>query len=105
MRVFNESPKWYYNIVKPQNSFDDIMSRSQEHSKIDSSIKVESFKSVCMELQEKVMSEPQLRGLFNGVHVPFICPQSESEYDLGLEHEKITLILRDILFSYACSYF
>ena len=91
MRVFNESPKWYYNIVEPQNNFEDILNHSQKHATVDSLITVETFKSVCMELQEKLMNEPQLERLFNGIHIPFICPKSENGYDLGQELEKISI--------------
>ena len=91
MRVFNESPKWYYDIIKPKNNFNEILDRSKEHSNIDPAIKVETFKSACMELQEKVINEPQLAELFNGVHVPFICPKYDSGNDLGQELEKISI--------------
>ena len=91
MRVFNESPKWYYDIIEPQNNFEDILNRNQEHAKVDSTISVEIFKSVCIKLKEKVINDPQLERLFNGVHVPFICPKSEKGYDVGQELEKISI--------------
>jgi len=91
MRVFNEVSLWYYKIKQPQDSFEDILSRSREHAGVDPSITTESFESVCMELKKKVADEPSLNGLFKGVYVPFICPQSSGESDLGMELEKITL--------------
>ena len=84
MRVFNEVSLWYYKIKQPQDSFEDILSRSREHAGVDPSITTESFESVCMELKKKVADEPSLNGLFKGVYVPFICPQSVSYTHLTL---------------------
>ena len=91
MRVFNEVSLWYYKIKQPQNNFEDILSRSKEYSGIDSTITAKSLESICMRLKQKAMSEPLIEGLFKGVHVPFICPQSSGETDLGIEIEKIAL--------------
>jgi hypothetical protein len=91
MRVFNEVSSWYYKIQQPQDSFENILSRSKKFSGVDKSISTELFESICMGLKQKAMSEPSLECLFKGVHVPFICPQSSGEPDLGIELEKITL--------------
>ena len=91
MRVFNEVSSWYYKIKQPQNNFEDILLRSQEYSGIDLTITAAALESICMRLKQKTMSDPLLEGLFKGVNVPFICPQSSGESDLGMELEMITL--------------
>jgi len=91
MRVFSETPSWYYWLKQPLNNFEDILSHSRSHAGVHPSITTKSFESVCMDLKKKVKGEPSLNGLFKGVHVPFICPQSSEEFDLGVELEKITL--------------
>ena len=92
MRVFSEAPSWYYRLKQPQANFENILSRSRDHAGVDPSITTELFESVCMELKKKATGEPSLNGLFKGVFVPFICPQSSGESDLGIELEKITLL-------------
>ena len=91
MRVFNDISLSYYKIDKPSFSYEKILSNSKEFSNIDSSISLESFQSVCEDLKRKVQNEASLKGLFDGVHVPFICPEGGHESDLGKEFEKITL--------------
>ena len=90
MRVFNEISLWYYKMKQPQDTFEDILSRSRRHAGVDLTVTAKFFESVCMGLKKKVADEPSLNGLFNGIHVPFICPQA-SESDLGTELEKTTL--------------
>ena len=91
MRVFNDISLSYYKIDKPSFNYETILSNSKEFSNIDSDISLESFQSVCEDLKTKVQNEPLLKSLFDGVHVPFICPKGDNENDLGKEFEKITL--------------
>ena len=91
MRVFSEVSLWYYKLKQPQDSFEDILSRSRKHAGVDPAVTAESFESVCVALKRKVADEPSLNGLFKGVHVPFICSQASGETDLGTELEKTTL--------------
>ena len=91
MRVFNEVSLWYYNLKQSQECFEDILKRSREYARVDPAITVRSFESVCIGLKKKAADEPSIKGLFNGVHVPFICPQATGETDLGTELEKTTL--------------
>ena len=91
MRVFSEVSLWYYKLKQPQDSFEDILSRSRKHAGVDPAVTAGSFESVCVALKRKVADEPSLNGLFKGVHVPFICSQASGETDLGTELEKTTL--------------
>ena len=91
MRVFNDVSSSYYKIDKPSFSYETILSNSKKFSNIDSEITLDSFRSVCIDLKTKVQNESLLKSLFDGVHVPFICPQGNHENDLGREFEKITL--------------
>ena len=91
MRVFNDISLSYYKIDKPSFSYEKILSNSKEFSDINPDISLESFQSVCKDLKTKVQNDPLLKSLFNGIHVPFICPKQGNENDLGKEFEKITL--------------
>ena len=91
MRVFNEVSLSYYKINQPEIEFKKILSNSKQYADIDSSITVKSFKSVCMGLKKKVQDESLLKNLFNGIHIPFICPKASLEDDLGKELERVTL--------------
>jgi len=91
MRVFNEASMSYYKMKEPKIDFGAILSNSQKFSGVDSTITIDSFESVCEELKNKVMGETSLKNLFEGICVPFICPQSSGEFDLGSEMEQITL--------------
>jgi len=91
MRVFNDVSLSYYKIDKPSYNYETILSNSKDFANIDPKISLESFKSVCADLKIKVQNEPLIKNLFDGVHVPFICPKGSIENDLGKEFEKITL--------------
>jgi len=91
MRVFNEVSLSYYKLKSPKFSFEGILTNSQQYAGVDSKISVKSFELVCLELKKKVQAEPSLNNLFNGIHVPFICPQASMISDLGTELEETTL--------------
>tara|TARA_B100000959_G_C14848367_1_gene569026 strand:- start:205 stop:1035 length:831 start_codon:yes stop_codon:yes gene_type:complete len=91
MRVFNEVSLSYYKINKSSFDYEEILSNSKKFADVDPSIKLESFESTCSHLKEKLENESLLKNLFDGVHVPFICPKRDQESDLGRELEKITL--------------
>lgn len=91
MRVFNEVSLKYYKIDKSSFDFEEILANSKNFSDINPTVSVESFESTCLLLKEKLSKEPQLKNLFNGVHVPFICPRRNQNSDLGRELEKTTL--------------
>ena len=91
MRVFSEVSLWYYKLKQPQDSFEDILSRSRKHAGVDPAVTAESFESVCVALKRKVANEPSLNGLLAGVHVPFICPKATGESDLGTQLEQFIL--------------
>ena len=89
MRVYNEIPNWYYDLKTPEINFEDILVRSQKYSGVSKTITSQAFESACTTLKETL--DPALKGLFNGVHIPFICPQSVAVNDLGTELEKIAI--------------
>jgi hypothetical protein len=91
MRVYNEDSMSYYKLKQPKIDFDSILSNSQKFSGVGSTITVDSFETVCEELKNKVMGDTSLNNLFEGVCVPFICPKSSGELDLGTEMEQVTL--------------
>jgi len=91
MRVFNEVSLQYYKIIQPEINFEEILSNSQNHADIDLKITAESFEHACIEIKKKIINNPSLKNLFKGVCVPFICPKSSSEKDLGVELEKVAL--------------
>jgi len=91
MRVFNEASLSYYKIDKSTFDFEEIFNNSNNFSDINPSLTLELFESTCLFLKEKLIKEPLLKNLFDGVHVPFICPRRDQESDLGRELEKTTL--------------
>jgi len=91
MRVFNERSLSYYKISKSSYNYQEILRNSIRFSNVDPSLKLDTFESTCKKLKENLEKEPLLKNLFNGVHVPFICPKGNQENDLGWELEKITL--------------
>jgi len=91
MRVFNDISLSYYKIHKSPYNYETILSNSKSFANVDSNVSLKSFQSVCDDLKIKVQKEPLLKNLFDGVHIPFICPKGTNENDLGKEFEKITL--------------
>ena len=91
MRKFNEISMSYYKINQPKINFEEILSNSQKYANVDSNITAESFEYTCVELKKKIEENFLLENLFKGVYIPFICPKSSSEKDLGAELEKVAL--------------
>jgi|APSaa5957512535_1039671.scaffolds.fasta_scaffold35658_3 hypothetical protein len=91
MRVFNEVSLQYYKINQPEINFEEILSNSQKYANVDSKITAESFEYTCVELKKKIKRNSSLKNLFKGVCVPFVCPKSSPEKDLGAELEKVAL--------------
>jgi hypothetical protein len=91
MRVFNEESLSYYKISKSSYNFEEILKNSKKFADVDPNIELETFESTCLDLKVNLENDPRLKNLFNGVHVPFICPKRKNESDLGIELERITL--------------
>jgi len=91
MRVFNEVSSQYYKIKQPSIDFSKILLNSQIFSGVDPDISVYIFQSSCIKLKREMMGNDVLKNLFKGIHVPFICPKSSSEEDIGKELEDISL--------------
>jgi hypothetical protein len=91
VRVFNEISLQYYKINQSKINFEEILSNSQRHANVDQNITVESFEHTCVELKKKIKENSPLKNLFKGIHIPFVCPKSSSEKDLGEELEKVAL--------------
>ena len=90
MRVFNKVSSGYYKIKQPHLTFKDILQRSKKFAGVGSAVTPDSFRSICMGLKKKIDDKPSLNGLFDGVHVPFICQIPEG-VDLGKTLEETTL--------------
>ena len=91
MRVFNKVSLQYYKINQPKINFEEILSNSKRHANIDQNITLESFEQTCVDLKKKIKENSLFKNLFKGVHIPFVCPRSSSESDLGEELEKVAL--------------
>ena len=91
MRVFNFISLKFYKIKQPQLSFKNILNRSKKYLGVSESISENSLKIACNKIKREVAADSALGGLFNGVHVPFICPKDSQEKDLGFELESKNL--------------
>ncbi len=91
VRVFNEVSLQYYKINQPKIDFQEILLNSQKHAGVGSNITVKSFESACLKLKGKIQKSTPLRNLLKGVCIPFICPKSLLEEDLGKEFEQVVL--------------
>tara|TARA_B100000945_G_scaffold315788_1_gene315556 strand:- start:2995 stop:3822 length:828 start_codon:yes stop_codon:yes gene_type:complete len=87
MRVFNLISLKFYKIKQPQLSFKSILNRSKKYLGVSENISENSLKIACDKIKREVSADSALGGLFNGVHVPFICPKDSQEKDLGFELE------------------
>jgi len=91
MRVFNNVSRRYYQLNQPDIEFDIVLSRISEHAKVDKIISSKTFESVCLDLKQMVKDDTYIKDIFNGVHVPFVCPRITNNMDLGEEFEKQSL--------------
>ena len=91
MRVFNKNSLQYYKIKKPENNFSEILSNSKKYGGVNVKITEDYFKSKCLDLLKNIGSDNLLKGILNGVAIPFICCKSNNEKDMGLEFEKEVL--------------
>lgn len=91
MRVFNQESLSYYKISKSSFDYQEILNNSKKFADVDSNIELKTFESTCQDLKNNIKNDPYLKNLFNGVHVPFICPRREYEGDLGIELERTIL--------------
>jgi len=87
MRVFSQTGNDYYNIVQPEISYDEIFSRSIGGFGASDGVSSDDFESVCDSIRERIGSDPQLKNLLNGIHVPFILFKSENNIDIGEDIE------------------
>jgi hypothetical protein len=88
MRVFGKVLRRYYRLKQPEIRFDAVLSRLDGHAGLGGAISAQQFESACQELKDAAKDDASLSGLFNGVHVPFVCPQTNQEADLGKEFEE-----------------
>ncbi len=91
MRVFNNVSRRYYLLNQPDIDFDTVLGRFSEHAKVDKIISSRTFESVCLDLMQSVKEDESIKDIFNGVHVPFVCPKTYDNMDLGEEFEKQSL--------------
>ena len=91
VRVFNETPRWYYKLKQPNIDYNSIYKRTTLYSKVNKNFTKNDFKSICVELKNRIQKKDLLRNLFGGVHVPFIAPMSQDEEDIGRVIEKTNL--------------
>lgn len=88
MRVFSRSPKGYYRLKQPDWSFDAVLARTRERLGTGEIVSNAAFESACLSLKKLAQGNAAVKGLFNGVHVPFVCPQNDGGMDLGSELER-----------------
>lgn len=91
MRVYGRVPRTYYRLVQPEIRFDAVLERSQRHSGVSGALSAKAFESACRDLKLTAEDTPALKGLFNGIHVPFVCPKGGQDMDLGTEFEQRAL--------------
>ena len=100
MRVFNKVSRRYYRLNQPDIRFETVLCRINEHAKGEI-ISSRMFESVCLDLMQTVKDDASIKDIFNGVHVPFVCPQVSHNMDLGKEFEKHCLSAVDSSFTKA----
>jgi len=83
LRTFSEKPLNYYEINEYQIDFSNILSNSIRFGGVNSSIKVDEFKSACNNLRRKFENDKNYQNLFKGISVPFICKENKSVQDFG----------------------
>lgn len=87
MRVFNKVSRQYYKLKNPIIDYANILTQSQSYGCVDKNIDTKLFKYKCDYLREDIISSSEIGGIFNGIHVPFICANNSSEIDVGEEME------------------
>src|SRR5579871_6148761 len=82
-RVFSQVSRRYFTLLQPELNFFAIHTRIQKHlGGKQISISVEEFEKRARQVIQKLDSDPRLKGLLNGIRVPFFRPAS-TESDLG----------------------
>lgn len=87
MRVFNKVPAGYYRLRQPEFRFDAVLERTRTHAGLAEPVSERAFEAACLDLKRTASADPSTRGLFDGVHVPFVCPPASGAADLGSEFE------------------
>jgi hypothetical protein len=81
-RVFDVEPLDYYHIANKEISFPTIIENYKSSGYLPN-LTPEKFQHRCEELKQKLSQDDKLRGLLNGVHVPFALPRLRSNVDLS----------------------
>ena len=90
-RVFSEEPQNYYKIAQPKINYEDILKNSIQFGGVNPTLKVDEFKSSCLNLEKEIKSNADFANLFKGTHIPFIAKKIDSTEDLGGDLETFEL--------------
>jgi hypothetical protein len=82
-RVFDAEYLEYYYIQNPQFDYESIAGNYRAVDFPGFSATAKQVEDACTQLKQKFLSIPAYRGLFSGVHIPFVLPKISPAADLG----------------------
>jgi len=88
--VFSQKSRRYFKLTQPILNYSQIYSNIKTYMNIGTLTETE-FKEKAEALLKEVQIDPVMCGLLNGVHMPFICPQTIPGGDLGMELDEVLL--------------
>lgn len=86
--VYSQVDRRYFSLAQPAFTFAGVLAAVSKHLGIpdlDRHISAEDFERRCEASRQSILDDPNLAGLFRGVHVPFVLLPATARADLGEE--------------------
>lgn len=93
-RVYEATDRGYFALQQPEINYAAIhanVAKCLDRPDLEHSVSARDFEDRCERLRGQIMADEALRGLFHGVHVPFVMTAEGEESDLGEELDAVLL--------------
>lgn len=92
--VYSQVDRRYFSLAQPAFTFPGVLAAVAKHlgiADLDRHIAGSEFERRCEAARQAIMCDPDLAGLFRGVHVPFVLLPSTARTDVGEELDAVLL--------------
>jgi hypothetical protein len=86
--VYSQTDRRYFSLAQPAFTLPGVLAAAAKHlgiPEIERLIPGAEFERRCEASRQKILNDPNLAGLFRGIHVPFVLLPVTSRPDLGEE--------------------
>ena len=92
--VYSPVDRRYFSLAQPAFTLPGVLAAAAKHlgiPDIERLISATEFERCCEAARQKILDDPNLAGLFRGVHVPFVLLPGTSRTDIGEELDTVLL--------------